>query len=306
MFLSSFLGGCNIYRTVRVEVLQPAEFYVNKENRIALFDRGLNWEENAVQFKEAELTDELLLEFKNGVQSRLEEMGYDSVKLLGNQQRNIVYDSIFPEPIPADTIDAFCSRFHVDYIISLEGVKYVEMQDFIRCIWYIRLYGKFTSEPVDSVSLTHDLPMESFQDDPYLLFDILASLFWEKGNSYACRIVPSWHETERRLYCNGRTLALGCAFFNENKLEEAAAVWEAICNVSDKKALQAYINLAWLYESIGNFQYALQLLHSAEALSREQKYNTKILSYLQDYIHILENRVNTERILENQIYVPEN
>lgn len=154
---------------------------------------------------------------------------------------------------------------------------------------------------VDSVVLEERLPEESFTIDSYDLLDYLAGLFWDAGVSYAHRLVPTWNAVERRIYRQGRVLALGEAYWRNGQDAEAEEVWQRASRLSGKTAVQAYVNLAWLQESREDFARALVLLCEAERIVQEEHVSGGVADYVDEYIRILEKRLRERDILSQQM-----
>lgn len=292
---------CTTYRVMQVEVLEPAAVPLAKGSRVALFDRNIQKEGNAVQFADPGVGNELQVAFGDGMNHCFVEMGYDTVMLLGNYRQMRVADIGAVEALPEDTVRAFCRRYDADFVASLEMMAYDYEEDDILCQWFLRLYGAEGGMAVDLVVLEERLPEESFTIDSYDLLDYLAGLFWDAGVSYARRLVPTWNAVERRIYRQGRVLALGEAYWRNGQDAEAEEVWQRASRLSGKTAVQAYVNLAWLQESREDFACALELLREAERIAQEENVSGGVADYVDEYIRILEKRLRERDILSQQM-----
>ena len=292
---------CTTYRVMQVEVLEPAAVPLAKGSRVAFFDRNIQKEGNAVQFADPGVGNELQVSFGDGMNHCFVEMGYDTVMLLGNHRQMRVADIGAVEALPEDTVRAFCRRYDADFVASLEMMAYGYEEDDILCQWFLRLYGAEGGMAVDSVVFEERLPEESFTIDSYDLLDYLAGLFWDAGVSYARRLVPTWNAVERRIYRQGRVLALGEAYWRNGQDAEAEEVWQRASRLSGKTAVQAYVNLAWLQESREDFARALELLREAERIVQEENVSGGVADYVDEYIRILEKRLRERDILSQQM-----
>ncbi len=292
---------CTTYRVMQVEVLEPAAVPLAKGSRVAFFDRNIQKEGNAVQFADPGVGNELQVAFGDGMNHCFVEMGYDTVMLLGNYRQMRVADIGAVEALPEDTVRAFCRRYDADFVASLEMMAYDYEEDDILCQWFLRLYGAEGGMAVDLVVLEERLPEESFTIDSYDLLDYLAGLFWDAGVSYARRLVPTWNAVERRIYRQGRVLALGEAYWRNGQDAEAEEVWQRASRLSGKTAVQAYVNLAWLQESREDFACALELLREAERIAQEENVSGGVADYVDEYIRILEKRLRERDILSQQM-----
>ena len=113
--------------------------------------------------------------------------------------------------------------------------------------------------------------------------------------------MPTWNAVERRIYRQGRVLALGEAYWRNGQDAEAVEVWQRASRLSGKTAVQAYVNLAWLQESREDFTRALELLREAERIVQEENVSGGVADYVDEYIRILEKRLRERDILSQQM-----
>lgn len=300
-----FIGiSCTAYRTVQIEVLQPAAIPVKPNSRIALFDRNIRDANNALRFSDPLIENNLLKEFGNGLNYRFTDVGYDTVLLLSNADR-IEWKEEKQSPIlPIDTVRNFGERWGIDYLLSIDLLSYRSVRDEIICRWMLRLYEQGEVLSCDSVTIEKSIPFDPENTDA--LLDELAVAFWDGGADYARRIVPSWVQTVRRVYRQGKVLALGAAYMKEGKVEEATTLWDQTRGFSDKKAVQACINLAWVYESSGAFEQAHSYLLEAAKTVERVKVGDKLKAYLQEYTRIIEARIRQQALMDTQMNTVEN
>ena len=260
-------SSCVSYRVLDVEVLEPAVVHLERGSRLAFFDRNAEGRETIIRFAEPSVRRELTVEFGRGMDYQLLQAGLDTVLLLGNYQEEKVDSLSAQPPLVRDSVWAICSRFGLDGLVSLEAVFYDYRQGDIHCRW----------------------------------LELLSVLYWDAGARYAQRLVPSWQETQRRIYRRGKVLGLGDAFLRNERVKEAEALWEQVASLPDKTGVQACINLAWIAESREDFVRAQEWLLRAEDLAGQGKVEGKTVAYLQEYLRLLEKRIAQRKLLESQI-----
>ena len=297
---ASVMVSCATYRVLDVEILQPAKIQIEPGRRMALLDRGLRKENSPIVFSEPLGDVELIREFANGLNSVMTEMEYDTVLMLMGKERFFVKDNVYPFLLPADSVSAWCSKFNVDYIISLDMVYFEKKGYYLGAKMKVSLYKNDAQTALDSITLDRLLPYSEYEDTDLLLQD-LHVIFWDQGEKYARRIIPYWAETTRRVYNHGKVLGLGDVLLKKGKTDEAIEIWEGALKLSDKMAIQASINLAWIYENAGNFDYALTLLQEAKTLAEQKGIHNQDIIYLEKYIQTIQQRIQQQEILNQQI-----
>ena len=100
-------------------------------------------------------------------------------------------------------------------------------------------------------------------------------------------LVPSWQKTQRRVYTSGKVLRLGDTFLRHGDSEEAFNIWTGALKLTPKTAVQAGINLGWLYENAGDFEQARDILSECRKLAEENKLKGEEVNYLKDYLEII-------------------
>lgn len=291
---------CSAYRSLQIEVLQPASIEVERGKRVAFMDRNIRQEDSPLLFVDPESEKSLFREFARGINHVFTEMEYDTLILLAERDRTLLPENVYPYTIPTDTVNSLCRKFNMEYIISLEMQYYEVRRHIVTCKWLVRLYKSGCHAPLDSIILSGFLPDMEYEDMDLLFQDIQIAC-WDKGASYAKRITPYWEQTERRVYGQGKVLGLGDVFLQEGKTEEAIRIWKGACELSGKRAIQAGINLAWVYEDSGDFARALGFLEWAEKLAGENRINNQTTVYLQEYLQIIRQRIEQQKILDQQI-----
>ena len=299
------LCSCTTYRTLSIEIFQPAGFYIGQGKKLALLERNIRNENSILTFMKniPALDREYLFEdFCEGVKFIWETSGYkDSIICLKEQEIGYWNQSSNPPPFAPDSIVNMCRDFRVDYLLSIELQYYdiVDPRGEINTIWLTRLYDKAQGEPVDSVKISFKLDQENFGEFDNLLEGIRNS-FWEAGMISGQRLVPSWQETRRRVYTSGKVLRLGDTFLRHGDSEEAFNIWTGALKLAPKTAIQAGINLGWLYENAGDFEQARDILSECRKLAEENKLKGEEVNYLKDYLEIICRRMEEMKILDRQ------
>ena len=281
------LCSCTTYRTLSIEILQPAGFHIEQGKKLALLERNIRNENSILTFMKniPELDREYLFEdFCEGVKFIWETSGYkDAIICLKEQEMGYWNQSSTPPPFAPDSIMNMCRNFHVDYLLSIE-LQYYDNADpggEINTIWFTRLYDKEQGEPVDSVKISFKLDQEKlgeFDNIP----ECIRNSFWEAGMISGRHLVPSWQKTQRRVYTSGKVLRLGDTFLRHGDSEEAFNIWTGALKLTPKTAVQAGINLGWLYENAGDFEQARDILSECRKLAEENKLKGEEVNYLKD------------------------
>lgn len=77
------------------------------------------------------------------------------------------------------------------------------------------------------------------------------------------------------MYTSGKVLRLGDTFLRHGDSEEAFNIWTGALKLTPKTAVQAGINLGWLYENAGDFEQARDILSECRKLAEENKLKGK-------------------------------
>lgn len=291
---------CATYRVLEVEVLQPAQIQIEQGKRIALLDRGIRKENSPIIFSDPLGDMELVSEFASGINSITTAMEYDTILMLMGKERFFLKDNLYPFLLSADSVKSWCNKFKVDYLISIDMIYYEKSRYYLNNKWKISLYKNNAVTVLDSITLVSLLPNQEYEDSDFLLQDLHVA-YWEQGAKYARRIIPYWEQTERRVYHRGKVLSLGAVLLNNGKIDEAVEVWDGARKLSDKTAIQASINLAWVYENAGEFDYALNLLQEAKNTAEQKGIQNETTIYLEKYIQTIQKRIQQQEILNKQI-----
>ena len=211
------LCSCTTYRTLSIEILQPAGFHIEQGKKLALLERNIRNENSILTFMKniPELDREYLFEdFCEGVKFIWETSGYkDAIICLKEQEMGYWNQSSTPPPFAPDSIMNMCRNFHVDYLLSIE-LQYYDNADpggEINTIWFTRLYDKEQGEPVDSVKISFKLDQEKlgeFDNIP----ECIRNSFWEAGMISGRHLVPSWQKHSEECILPGRCCGWGILF----------------------------------------------------------------------------------------------
>lgn len=289
-----FLSGCAPYKTVRIETLEPAQVFLDGGDRIAFLDRNIFFQPDSprVSF----LPKRLANSFSDGLSTGLmNAMSPTEPIILENTEAKRRKEQ-FSQPLDYQQVARLCSKFKIDYIVSLEN-HFLEFKDqTYQYNWIIRLYHDGSSTPIDSCVSEKKSILKTDGSMNELL-----DVSWENGMKYAERIKPYWKEDERRVYRKGKALHLGYVFFRAGQLEEAIQMWSAARQVSPEQAVRASFNLAWLYENSGDMETAAQILKEADQQAKGQDIKSEDADYLKKYLKRIEQRIENIKLLDNQI-----
>lgn len=300
----STLVSCTTYRTLPIEILEPAKIVLEPGKKVALLDRNIRYPDHKKMF--INYIPELdrayaFQEFSNGINYILTGSNYlDTALLLQEKGSSFVPDSTMPSPLNIDSVRSLCETFHVDYLISVE-VQFYNMENRgseLKNNWFIRLYAKDKTSPLDSI-LLQDRIDEAYISNEEFAYYVLDGT-WGLGVNYAERIVPHWGQTERRVYCKGKVLGVGDACLQANNPEEAYRIWFGAMQIPGKTAILAAMNLAWLYENNTDFEGALSFLLQAQKMASTVKIDTGEKNYLEQYIEIIRKRIADKELLDQQ------
>lgn len=290
-----FLAGCSAYRTVRIETLEPAKFFLERGNRIAFLDRNIFSQVDSAQIA---LSQKMIAKsFSDGINDGLVSAEPSNTPIILEQIDASGSKDHLPEMLEYQQIVRLCSKFKMDYIVSLENHFLQRKDKKYHYSWLIRLYHYSSFTPVDSCVFENKLS-KTKKDE---LMDELMETSWKTGVKYAERILPYWKESERRVYRNGKALRLGDMFYRSGQLDEAIKVWSAARQISVEEAVRAIFNLAWVHENAGDIEMAAQLLKEAEQLAKGQNIRPKDADYLKEYLKIINLRIENIKLLDNQI-----
>lgn len=299
------LASCAEYRTLRVEVLKPARITIEPGKTVGYWDRNIRPQTDTsfVLNRYPGLSaDELAYTFYSGLQSVFREAREgDSLQPMSGRERVYLADRQLPEPVRAADLKKLKEAFGMDYIIALEKIGYYPDPDRrkISCNLFLRLYSCDRGTVMDSVGYANDLT-EGIVNE-YELGDYIHDQLWNCGIECAYRMKPHWVSMERRIYNGEKVLKMGDVFLLREDQEQARKLWNAATSMSPKQAVRAYINLAWLYESRGNFEEAGRMLRRGLELAESKNMENTDVGYLKEYLKIITQRIKDAGLLDRQL-----
>ena len=98
---------------------------------------------------------------------------------------------------------------------------------------------------------------------------------------------------------------MGDVLWQSGKQDEAIKIWKVLLKQSNKRGLKAGINLAWAYESNGDFDRALECLNRSEAIAKEKKITNLSSHYLKWYLQVIKERIKQRDILNQMMNLEE-
>ncbi|MEG2340566.1 MAG: DUF6340 family protein [Odoribacter sp.] len=303
--LCGILSSCTAYRTLQIEMLEPSQIQLNEGKHIALLDRNICYQMNPIRFIERyeEVSREnLYAQFTLGLADLFADTErFDSIVPLAAQEVTVLENQTLPKPLSPDSVTSLCQKYKVDYLISIELFYYdiPQTTGVLSNHWLIRLYTPQAPFLLDSVILNHKLTAV-YPENGELLNAIIDGA-WQEGRNYAQRIVPYWKSDKRRIYNSGKVLTLGDNFLKDKNIEEALNIWNGALNISTKMAIKASANIAWIYEDAGDFEGAADVLQEACRLAIENRINNADVVYVQNYLHIIQQRIEKRQLLDQEI-----
>lgn len=303
--LCILLFSCTTYRTLYIEVMEPAKVQLKPGGRMALIDRNIQYGKpihHLFSNQEGVGRGDVYVQFARGISSVFSAVSpSDSLLPLAVEKATKWKKDVFPAQIIKDSVRSLCRKFGLDYLISIEMQYYNADREKLNNNWFIRLYES-DGKVIDTMLLTHQMRWKEWGEEEFEY--LILGGAWDKGAEYGRRIIPYWEETERRVYHSGNILRLGDAYFRDGKIDEAIKVWSGAMQLSPKTALRAAVNLAWIYENAGDFEGALNLLEEVRTGTKNKKINERDKEYLDQYIQVIRQRIEKGKILDQQI-VPE-
>lgn len=304
VLLAYLFVSCGSYRAFHVEVLEAADAPIKSGKRIGFLDRDVHYAADTVFFlyrvkgiKRHELPQYFYYGLIDGLR---EGAGVDSVVLMTGRKPFYLNNNQTVEPISQQEISRICNALGVDYIVALENLYYssnFQTQNlFIN--YAIRLYSGDGSL---SDSLVFNEDITGVMSEEYDIAEIISQYTLSCGNIYAQRLVPHWENVARRVYNKGRVLRVGDVALQNNNPEDALRVWQAAGAKSPKRAVQAAINSAWVYENAGDFSGAVELLNGAKAEAEKHGIRNADTRYLDEYMAILKSRVEAQQRISLQL-----
>lgn len=300
----SFCVSCMGFREFSVEILQPSAIPLPTGKHIALLDRNIWLKDSVINLNQEdfkELQRESFNQYYRGMSYIAAENGFsDTIIRIPQPDMASFERGNRPSVLSADSVWRLCRNYNADYIVSIETTSFFAANKRQTLILEraVNLYSPLTDDLLDTV-----VQKGKFQpkEGAYIEFDDIIIDCWDQGADYAKRIIPCWKKEMRRVYTKGKVLYLGDSFFKENKYEQALQIWQSALKISSRTAIRAGINLAWLYESTGEFDAALNILEQTLQLVQEKSLKYKEVQYAQKYKQMLIQRIAQNPILELQI-----
>lgn len=305
LLLGCLFVSCSSYRSFPVDVLKPAPITLGKGAYIGYWDRNIRCTADSsfiLYHQEGVTPPELSFLFYQGVNAVWNQNREgDSLMALSGRYVSYVDRDTFPRPAPPSEIKRLCYTFGVDYLVTLEMFDYHLDMDLqkIYSNYYVRLYSRFSGLPIDSVIFREDL--YPYLTEEYEYIDYIADQAWRNGTLYAERFTPSWKEVRRRVYNRQKVLRMGDIFFLNNNVEQAENLWKSATKLSPRVALQAYVNLAWMYENEGDFEQSRQMLQQALELARKHRIDNAVVTYIGEYLTTIEERIKEIDLIDQQL-----
>lgn len=296
----SVMSSCVSYRSLDIEFLQPAETYIEAQNRVALLDRGIRMKDSRLIFTDTLTEKSLFTQFANGMNYIFTDAGRDTVVPLQAGKRLLITHTGFPEILSDRQVEHYCGLLQTDYLLSIELQLYPYTEPFVQCKRLIRFYRSHNPFLVDSFILTDTLPVLEIYSSKDLLTGLKAAS-WDQGAKSARKMVPNWERTERRIYNGEKMLKVGDVLWQNGDQEQAKKIWEAARQHKDRIAVQACMNLAWYYENAGNYEEALKCLNQAKEKIKNPDQQNEITVYLKYYMKLLKQRIAQREELYRQM-----
>ncbi|WP_251621605.1 DUF6340 family protein [Odoribacter lunatus] len=295
---------CTTYRTIGVEILEPAIHTLEKERVLGFWDRNIRHASDT-SFVLNQYTgisdDELSYSFYTALQTAFYDNQEDSLPFILGKNRVYLSVDTLPLPVTEKILKEIGLNLGMDYIVALEKIGYIvnAAERKVECDLLVRLYDCNKGLMLDSVFYKNDI-MEGISNEG-IDVGYINELIIGNGIEYAHRLRPYWKSVKRRIYNGEKVLKMGDFFFLQNDYEQARKLWEAVTQRSPKQAIRGYLNLAWLYEEEGNFLMAKQMLQKGLELVRETEVNNADVNYLREYMNTIIKRIKDCSILENQL-----
>lgn len=284
---------CDSYRILQIDIPRPATVTLETSGRIAVLGRNTT---NSSGYPSHWFPqEETILHFVDGMNSGLAYCGRtDSVVPLRGSEPIVLKYNELPDILDAFEIADLCNKYSVDYIIELVSRQNPAdwRKNQISDEWHIRLYSAISVKLLDSVTFFDRYSGNVLEDE-------FAENIWNNGFQYVERILPHWQATTRRIYNGGRILKLGDYFFKQGDTIQAVKVWQSANNSSLDKAMKAAMNTAWVRESEGYPEQALEIMDECR---KRADWNTdsSVGKYFLKYYAILEERIKESEILIRQ------
>lgn len=295
---------CSSYRTLNIEILQAPHIAIDSGKHIAFLDRNIIYKNDSAFFLydyEGIGRNDLTYLFYTGIRDAfLDSEKFDSLMPMSGVKPVYIEDVLQAPAFHNSDIRKVCDVFGLDYLIVLENSCYRTnpKEQTVSHDFFIRLYSREAAYPIDSVVYSDDLT--GILSDDYDFVNYISTNSYLKGLKYGHRIVPYWENNVRRVYNRGKIMRMADIFLQNNETDEALNLWEAMTHSSDRKALQACLNMAWVYENSGDFNAAAKLLEQAEELLKSGiKTSSGEIDYLNEYQNIIRQRIKGGDLMGN-------
>ncbi len=329
-----FLSACK--STVSYTGLRPADVNLPSDIKsVVLVNRYKADKKNSwINIVEGIFTGEVIFADKRGVEQALSglqqrlQSGPKYTVSIASDQLTGTGTGVLPPPLSQSDIQALCSQYNADAVITLEAFDsdiavshqqkinkrtengnviediYFEAYENVRISMSWRLYLKSSGTIFDQFQMTTNRSFASTGKTPELaraalLFpvDAIMQTGFQGGDSYGIRIAPSWVSYTREIYTRaahraGMKTAKRMAYRTE--WADAAVIWEKLSQSTNRKvAKRATYNRAVAAEMMGNFDEALVWARKAA--------NQYGLRSADNYIYQLNSRLNELKRLDQQM-----
>lgn len=299
------LVSCGSYRTFQVEVLEPSPITVEEGKCLGYWDRNIRYVSDTVSLLgtcPGITPEDLSFLFYTGLKEVILGSGKgDSLISVSNQTPVYLRPGAAVAPVGAEQIGNIGRQFGMDYMVVLEKVGYITdyHTKMAGCDWLIRLYNTATMQVMDSLAYREELT--DLLHAEFETADYLRDRAFSLGIDYAYRLVPRWLTVDRRIYTQGKAGRAGDFYLLNQDTKRARELWESETGEFSRRAIGAYINLAWLYENEGNVEAALELLQKALEIARQKKISGNSVRYAHKYREILTKRMQDLQLLNKQL-----
>jgi tetratricopeptide (TPR) repeat protein len=287
--------------TITFDALFPAELTLPSGIKtIALIDRS-QIDKKGLNIIEGGLTGEGIGQDKLGSQICIDGMfrqlnnsrRYEAVRT-SKQYKNSGNGVAFPEPMDWKEIEALCSEFHSDAVISLEIFDSDFVGNFARVKAGIRLYDPAARMITDQVNFHQDVawsqPVNNVAQAVMRAMDenqAVKDAAFKAGVRYGQRISPTWFSISRIYYKRGKgnnDLKVGARMMEVNDWDAALESLNNAMNDRHRKVKgRSAHNLAVIYEILGEYDIAKEWAQAAWGQYRNKD--------SKDYAYILGQRI---------------
>lgn len=300
------LFSCVSYRFVDFDVLEAPEIPVNRGHRIALFDRNVIYpaDTTCLLYRYPLLKHDSRIElFSMGVHDAFKDKAlFDTVIRITNKTPLYIHQSLeYPVPLSPQEVNLLCEKYGMEYIIGIEYSRFRTNQSNreITDMLGLKLYQYNAAGPIDTLVFEQELT--GMLNDEFDFVGYLSDNMAYRGLKYANYMSPTWTRTLRRVYNGGRVLRMADYFLSKDQPDMALQLLESATKSSSRMALKAYLNMAWIYEDAGDFQYAAELLQKARKIAEDAKMLNSQTHYLLEYQKSINKRIQDIPVLEKLV-----